>query len=422
MKKRRSKTATPFKFQPFSVKQKKLLTWWMPQSPYRDYDIVVADGAVRSGKTVAEITSFMMWSLSTFENEAFIVAAKSMGALKRNVLQPMFKILSAKGIDYTYNRSAEDPHIVVGTNVYYLFGANNEKSQDTLQGLTAAGAYADEIALFPKSFVDQMLARCSVEGAKVFVNCNPQGPYHWFKQEFIDQAKSKRVLYLHFTMDDNLSLSERVKERYRRMFTGVFFKRYILGLWVLAEGLIYDMFSDKHRVATVDRPYIEYYVSCDYGTQNPMAFGLWGKHAGTWYKVKEYHYSGREQARQKDNEEYYDDLVDFVGPLNVKGLIVDPSAASWIATIRKKGRFRVVKAKNDVLEGIQNVATALSQGLILYNDCCMETFREYGSYVWNAKAGERGQDEPLKLNDHHMDGDRYFVNTVLFRKAGVSFD
>jgi PBSX family phage terminase large subunit len=417
MKKRKINTTTAFKFQPFSVKQKKLLSWWTSKSPYNDYDMVIADGAVRSGKTVAEIDSFMMWSLSTFEDESFILAARSMGALKRNVLLPMFKILTAKEIPYIYHRSAEDPHVQVGTNRYYLFGANNEKSQDTLAGLTAAGAYADEIALFPKSFVDQMIARCSIDGAKVFANCNPQGPYHWFKLDYIDKAEEKRILYLHFTMDDNLSLSQRVKERYRRMFSGVFFRRYILGLWVMAEGVIFDMFTDKHKVETVDRAYTDYYVSCDYGTQNPMTYGLWGKFQGKWYKVKEYHYSGRDTGKQKDNEEYYKDLDRFIGDIQVNGVIVDPSAASFIATIRKHGKFRIVKAKNDVITGIQNMATALSQNMIAYNDCCTETFREFFSYIWDPRAADRGEDAPLKLNDHHMDGDRYFINTILFRKS-----
>lgn len=417
MKKRKNSTDA-FKWAPFSTKQKKLLTWWTPNSPYRDYDMVIADGAVRSGKTVAELDSFMMWSLSTFEDEGFILAAKSMGALKRNVLMPLFKILTAKGIEYLYHRSAEDPHIQIGTNRYYLFGANNEKSQDTLQGMTAAGAYADEIALFPQSFVEQMIARCSVDGAKVFANCNPQGPYHWFKLQYIEKAKEKRILYLHFTMDDNLSLSEKIKEKYKRMFTGIFFKRYILGLWVLAEGVIYDMFGDRNKVLTVGRAYTQFYVSCDYGTQNPMALGLWGLYDGKWYKVKEYHYSGREQLQQKDNEEYYADLVAFVDKLPVTAIIIDPSAASFIATIRKHGAFSVKRAKNDVIPGIQNVATALAKDMIRYNDCCVETFREYSSYIWNKKAAERGLDEPLKQNDHHMDGDRYFVQTIVFGSGG----
>src|SRR5690606_9367800 len=333
-----------FEWQPFSHKQKKVLTWWLPESPYHDYDMIICDGSIRSGKTIAEIDAYITWSQYNFENQNFILAGKSIGALKRNVLKPMFQMLAAKGIPYRYNRS--ENFIVIGNNTYYCFGANNEASQDVLQGLTAAGAYADEVALFPQSFVEQMIGRCSVEGSKIWMNCNPEGPYHFIKTDYIDKAEEKKILRLHFTLDDNPTLSEQIKERYRRMFTGVFYQRYILGLWVMAEGIIYDMFDrSKHVVPTVDRPYTQYYVSIDYGTQNPTTFGLWGLYNGIWYKVKEYHYEGRAEARQKTDEDYYQDLVEFVGNLPIRSLIIDPSAASFIALVRQKGRFHVRKAK-----------------------------------------------------------------------------
>ena len=395
------KKTKAFEFKPFSPKQKKLLYWWEDGSPNKDKDIVIADGAIRSGKTIAMICSFLRWSMKNFEGESFILAGKSIGALKRNVLKPMFQILGAWGIKYEYNRS--EHFIIIGTNTYYCFGANNEASQDVLQGLTAAGALADEGALFPQSFTDQMIGRCSVDGAKIFINCNPRGPYHYMKIEFIDKRWEKQIYYLHFIMDDNLSLSEKVKQRFRRMFSGVFFKRYILGLWVMAEGIIYDMFDeDRHKVPATDRAYTEYYVSGDYG--------------------KEYYYSGKDKGKQKTDEEYYQDLEKFIGDIKIKAVIVDPSAASFIATIKKHRKFRVKKANNDVLEGIRNVATALSNELINYNDCCLNTFREFFSYVWDVKAAERGEDKPAKQNDHCLDADRYFINTILFHKPGVSFE
>lgn len=410
IKKRKNKA---FSFKPFSPKQLKLLWWWKEGSPYKEYDMVIADGAIRSGKTIAMICSFLQWSQENFKGESFIIAGKSIGALKRNVINPMVQILTAWGWKYEYNRS--ENYIVIGWNTYYLFGANKENSQDTLQGLTAAGALADEVALFPQSFVDQMIGRCSVEGSKIFMNCNPGSPYHFVKTEIIDKKKEKRVYYLQFNMDDNLSLSENVKERYKRMFSGVFYKRYILGLWVMAEGVIYDMFNEKvHKVPTKEREYTKFYISIDYGTQNPTTFGLWGFFNGVWYKVKEYYYDGRKKGRQKTDEEYYEDLVEFAEGYKIIKLIIDPSAASFITLIRKKGKFSVKKAKNDVLKGIRNQATALTRGLIKYNDCCIETFREYASYVWDEKATERGEDKPLKQNDHCLDSDRYFVNTVIF--------
>lgn len=402
-----------FQFKPFSRKQQKVLMWWMKESPHYEKEMIIAEGAIRSGKTVSMIDSFLMWSISEHENQQFIIAGKSMGALKKNVLNPMFAILTAKGIPYRYNRS--DHFIEIGSNIYYCYGAPTEASQDVLQGLTAAGAYADEVALLPKSFVDQMLARCSVEGSRYFMNCNPEGPYHWFKTEFIDKAKEKNAYLLHFDMDDNLTLSERVKDRFKRMFSGVFYKRYILGLWVQAEGVIFDMFNeDRHVVPTIDRAYTDYKVACDYGTQNPTTFGLWGKYNRKWYKIKEYHYDGREMGKQKTAAEYSRDLRVFVGDLD-PDIILDPSATAFKVQLEEDG-FYVIDAINDVKNGIINMGTALIDELILYNDVCKETFREFSSYVWDPKAAKRGEDKPTKQNDHQMDADRYFVNTVLFQE------
>lgn len=394
----------------------KALTWWMPESPMKEKDAIIADGSVRAGKTVIMSFSYVAWGMETFDGENLGMSGKTIGALRRNVIQPLKRILKGRGYKVKDHRA--DNLLIISyrgkTNQFYLFGGKDESSQDLIQGITLAGMLFDEVALMPKSFVDQATARCSVEGAKLWFNCNPAGPYHWFKLEWLDQLEQKNALHLHFTMDDNVSLSAKVKERYRRMYSGVFFKRFILGLWVLAEGIIYDMFNEKdHSVPIEERDYKEFYVAIDYGTQNPTAFGLWGK-ADKWYKVKEYHYEGRKESRQKTDAEYYEDLESFIGDKSIKGIVIDPSAASLIALIRKKGKFKVIKAKNDVLDGIRNVATALTERLIAYNDCCKETFREYSSYIWDEKGAERGEDKPLKKNDHHMDSDRYFVNTILF--------
>lgn len=209
-------------------------------------DFVIADGAIRSGKTIAMIIGFLTWSQEMFSGESFILAGKTMGALKKNVIRPMLQMLEAWGWPYAYIRSGTDARIEIGTNTYYLYGANTEASQDALQGLTAAGAYADEAALFPQNFIDQMIGRCSVPGAKIWMNCNPENPHNYINEEFIKKAKKKKVYHLHFMMDDNLTLSPKVKERYRRTWLpgSVFYKRFILGLWVAADGLIYQQFAD----------------------------------------------------------------------------------------------------------------------------------------------------------------------------------
>lgn len=418
--KKQIKDGTFFKWEPLSKKQKKIFTWWMDDSPVKDCDGIIADGAIRSGKSLCMSTSFVMWALEAFEGKSFAICGKTIGSLRRNVVFWLKIVLKLRG--YKVHDSRTENLLVITyrdkTNFFYLFGGKDERSQDLIQGITLAGVLLDEVALMPESFVNQATGRCSIDGSKFWFNCNPSSPMHWFKINWIDKRKEKNILYLHFTMDDNLSLSERIKERYRSMYSGVFFKRYILGLWVIAEGLIYDMFDEKkHVVETKERTYRQYYVSCDYGTYNALSFGLWGEFEGIWYKVKEFYYDGRKTGRQKTDEEYYMDLLEFVGDLRIKGVIVDPSAASFITLIRKKGKYSVIKANNDVIDGIRNVATALIKGMIKYNDCCKDSFREFLSYMWDEKASERGEDKPLKQNDHTKDEERYFVNTILFKNS-----
>ncbi|WP_238884498.1 PBSX family phage terminase large subunit [Clostridium sp. YIM B02551] len=407
-----------FKFSPFSVKQLKVLNWWLPNSPVKDKDGIIADGSIRSGKTLSMSLSYVLWAMSTFENQSFGMCGKTIGSFRRNVLFWLKLMLKAR--KYKVDDLRADNLVIISkngvTNYFYIFGGKDERSQDLIQGITLAGVFFDEVALMPESFVNQATGRCSVDGSKYWFNCNPDGPYHWFKINWIDKKKEKNILYLHFTMDDNLSLSEEIKSRYKKMYSGVFYKRYILGLWVMAEGIIYDMFNEAvHKVANIFRAYTEYYVSIDYGTQNATVFILWGKCDGKWYAVKEYYYSGREEVKQKTDNKYYTDLEEFLGDIIPKEIIIDPSAASFIAVIREKGKYKVRKANNDVDDGIRNVSRALSLGLIFFNNCCEMIFREFFSYIWDEKASRTGKDKPVKENDHAMDAIRYFVNTILFK-------
>jgi PBSX family phage terminase large subunit len=415
MSRKRNKNAA-FKFKPFSKKQKKLLTWWSDNSPHKDKDMIIADGSIRSGKTVAMIDSFTNWSLDTYSNENFIISGKSMGALDRNVINPWKQMLIAKGIKYNHVRS-DDPRMEIGTNIYYLFGANNKSSQDTLQGLTAAGALADESALFPENFVSQMIGRCSIEDSKIFMNCNPQGPYHFMKDEYINKAAEKQILHLHFLLKDNLTLSEKIKERYKRMFSGVFYKRYILGLWVLAEGIIYDMWrEDKHTIKYNQLPdqFDTFRITADYGTSNPTVFLLVGIKNGVRYIIDEYYWDSDEEGRQKTDAQYSNDMLDFINEYGygIQDIVVDPSAASFITQLKSDLDITITKANNDVVDGIRKVATYLNTGkLYVVKKNCPNTIKEFASYVWDEKAQEKGEDKPVKKNDHALDGIRYEINT-----------
>ena len=372
--------------------------------------MVIADGSIRSGKTIACICSFLTWSMENYQGQAFILAGKTIGALKKNVVRPMLQILTAWGLTYDYVRSGEQ-YIEVGSNIYYLYDAHNEASQDKLQGLTAAGAYADEAALFPRNFVEQMIGRCSEDGAKVWMNCNPGSPNHYLLVEYIQKAKEKKIYHLHFMLEDNLTLSPATRERYRRMYTGIFYKRYILGLWCLAEGLVYDFDSVRHTTSDIPESG-RYFISVDYGTQNPFSAGLWCYDGKRAVRIREYYHDGRGTGRQMTDEEYYTELEKLAGDLLIERVTVDPSAASFITVIRKHGRFTVRRARNDVLDGIRRTAEMLRTGRILIHKDCADTIREFGLYVWDEKATD---DRPIKANDHAMDDIRYFCNTIMTR-------
>ena len=408
-----------FKFKPFSIKQKKVLTWWIPESPVSDKDGIIADGSIRSGKTVSMALSFVMWAMESFQEQNFAMCGKTIGSFRRNVLMVLKLMLASRGYKVKDHRADNflEIHFKGNVNYFYIFGGKDERSQDLIQGITLAGLLCDEVALMPESFVNQATGRCSVDGSKFWFNCNPDGPYHWFKTGWIDKAAEKNLLYLHFTMDDNLSLTEKIKKRYASLYSGVFFQRYILGLWVVAEGIIYDMFSEeKHVVDNIaTNAAAKYYVSCDYGTQNATVFLMWESGSdGKWYCSDEYYYSGRDETTQKTDNSYAEDLAAFIGDRKVEAVIIDPSAASFIALLRERG-FKVRKARNDVLDGIRFTGTQLNVGKIAFLRKCTNTIKEFGSYIWDAKACERGEDKPIKQHDHAMDAVRYFCFTVIHK-------
>ena len=407
----------PFRFKPFSRKQKQVLTWWLPESGVSHAEGIIADGAIRSGKTVCMVLAFVQWSMATFNEENFGMCGKTVGSFRRNVISVLKKMLTARGYEYSDKRSENLIVITRGdvTNYYYIFGGKDESSQDLIQGITLAGVLLDEVALMPRSFVEQATGRCSVTGSKFWFNCNPAGPEHWFKKEWIDKREEKGMLCLHFTMEDNLSLGEKIKARYRALDSGVFYRRFILGEWCMAEGLIYQFDPDAHIAKELPEDGW-WYISCDYGTMNPFSAGLWCVNNGRAVRVAEYYYSGRGSSRMKTDEEYYQELEKLAGDRVIQSIVVDPSAASFIATIRQHGRFSVRKAKNDVLPGVRLTASMLQAGVIKIGADCKDAIREFGLYRWE----EKGEvDKPVKENDHAMDDIRYFCATIMRRDSAA---
>ncbi len=401
-------------FKPFSPKQMQVLTWWCDGSGSENKDAIICDGAVRSGKTVCMSVSFIAWAFYRFSGESFAMCGKTISSLKRNVITPLVPILESLGFESELKVTKNLLEVSRGgkTNFFYLFGGRDESSAALIQGMTLAGVLFDEVALMPRSFTEQAIARCSVEGSKFWFNCNPEHPHHWFYEQWIKKSKQKNALSLHFTMEDNPALSPEIVARYKSLYTGAFYERFVEGKWVAAEGLVYPMFGKKCIKPAPDS-FTEYYVSCDYGTANPCSMGLWGKSGERWYRIKEYYHNSRLAKKQKTDEEYYSELKRLTNAVKIKAVIVDPSALSFIECIRRHGEYRVIPAKNEVVNGIRRVSNVLAQGKILICPECEDIIREFSLYRWDEKAGK---DVPKKENDHAMDDMRYFVSTVLGEK------
>ncbi len=400
------------KFERFSPKQLQVLSWWAPSSPTAGRDAIICDGAVRSGKTLCMFVSFILWSMSNFSGSSFAICGRTVSSVKRNIISPLLPLVKEFGFNYCYSPSKSTLTVSSGgtTNTYYLFGGKDESSAALIQGMTLSGVMLDEVALMPRSFVEQSLARCSVSGSRFWFNCNPSNPAHWFYNEWIKKHKEKNALYLHFKMSENPSLSQKMLKRYESLYSGVFYERFVLGRWVAAEGLVYPMFGE-HCVAAAPKNFSAYYISCDYGTVNPSSFGLWGKSDGRWYRIREYYYDSKKEGLQRTDEEHYEALVSLAGGRKISAVICDPSAASFIACIKRHGIFTVFKAKNDVIDGIRRVSDALKSGSIKICPACADALREFALYRWNDSGAS---DSVKKENDHAMDDIRYFVSTVLF--------
>ncbi len=362
------------------------------------------------------VVGFFLWSMARFDGEVFGICGRTIGALRRNIITNLHGWL---GDILDIREYRTDNKLVVTNangqqNTYYLFGGQDESAYKLIQGITLAGVLLDEAALMPRSFVEQACARCSVAGSKLWFNCNPQGPQHWLYKQWIQKAAEKNLLHLHFTMEDNPALDPVVRQRYERLYNGVFYRRYILGQWCMAEGLVYDFDPQKHLCDQLPKTG-RYYISVDYGTRNPFSAGLWCVAEGKAVRIREYYHNGRDSGVMKTDEEYYRAVEQLAGTLPVECIVVDPSAASFIATIRHYGRFSVRRALNDVLPGIRLVAALLKAGVLQFHPCCQDTIREFGLYRWEKDGTDRVQ----KTDDHTMDDIRYFCTTVLRRDREI---
>lgn len=357
--------------------------------------------------------------MGQFNDTSFAICGKTVTSLRRNIITPLLPVLTELGFQCREYVSKGMVSIEFGhaKNRFYLFGGKDESSAPLIQGLTLGGVMLDEVALMPRSFVEQAVARCSVTGSKLWFNCNPENPLHWFHSEWILKAKEKNCLYLHFTMEDNPSLSKKIIERYKNLYSGAFYERFIEGKWVAQDGLVYPFFSKTLNLCEAIPECDKFYISCDYGTVNPFSLGLWGRHGNEWYRIDEYYWDSRREGSQKTDEEYYEELVKLAGNRPIETVIIDPSAVSFIECIKRHGLYRTIKAKNDVANGIRLVSQHIKNGNIKIASCCNDILREFSLYRWDTDST---RDVPKKENDHAMDDMRYFVATVLARECGDS--
>lgn len=389
-----------------------------------DWFIALLHGAKRSGKTKINNDLFLfelrrvrkIADREGVKEPMYILAGVSSATIQKNVLQELYNTYN---IEPKYDKHGNFK--LFGVKVVQAY-TGNIGGLGAIRGMTAYGAYINEASLSVRSVFGEIVSRCSGTGARILADTNPDNPEHWLKKDYIDQAgKNPNILEFRFILDDNMFLSERYRENIKEATPmGVFYDRDILGLWVLAEGAIYQDFDKKTMV--IDLPeetrFKQNYVSIDYGTQNATVFKLWGNPTAYdfWYCRDEYYYSGRESRQQKTDSEYADDLEKFyqergLDKRRVK-VILDPSAASFKAEILKRG-FQVKPAKNNVINGIRCVASNMKSGNIKWSPKCVHTIKEFNLYVWDEAAANRGEDAPIKENDHCMDADRYFVYTVI---------
>lgn len=388
----------------FTAKQRELMRLWQKGQLKR---INILEGSVSSGKTWVSLILWAFWVAEMPKDGLYLMCAKSMTTLKRNCLILLQELVGANNFDYS---PSTKEGTLFGRRII-LEGANDIRSESKIRGVTLQGAYCDELTQFPEDFFAMLLSRLRLPGAKLIATTNPDRPSHWLKEEYIDRAEDLDLLDVKFTIDDNTMLPADYIEAIKREYTGIYYERFILGLWTLAQGLIYPMYQEAMEQVPKGEPE-RVILSIDYGTQNAFAAGLWEKHGSVWYMSREYYYSGRDTGQLKTDDDYANDLDrEFadVKPGERIRTIIDPSAASFIALLRKRGRYSVLPADNAVSDGIRETATAMKTGKIKISPDCVNWKKEVQGYVWDEKSGE---DKPLKIQDHSMDQMRYFVKTL----------
>lgn len=373
----------------------------------------VKTGATGSGKSFVDMAVTIPKRIVASRGEGLLVMmGNTRGTLDRNILEPMREIWPG----CVGNIRSDNTVLMFGKRVYAL-GADNKKHIARIQGATFEYVYGDEVTTWDEGVFQMLKSRLRCQHSHFDGTCNPDNPGHWFKSFLDSDADIYQQAYV---IEDGVLPTE-VVEQLKKEYAGtIYYDRFILGLWAAATGVIYPMYQDA--IAAPEDAATRYVLSLDYGTQNAFSAGLWGQHGAVWYREREYYYSGRDTGMQKTDEEYAQALDEFtkgIGDPNDKlRVIIDPSAASFIALLRKRGKYRVIPADNAVADGIRETATAMQLGKIKISPLCENWKREVQGYVWDDSVSE---DKPVKVNDHAMDDTRYFVKTLKIAKPKTEY-
>jgi len=375
----------------------------------------IAHGSVRSGKTVGLNLKFIeeIGETGKVKGAHHIMIGRTERTLAGNVLDPIQDYLGKRNFNYS-----------TGTHMAYMFGvpiqlygASDIRAEGKIRGLTGCKALGDEMTIWPKGFMNMLMTRLSVEDSRFHGSTNPDSPYHEIKTNYIDKAGVNDLKEFHFALEDNPFLPKKYVQNLKKEFSGLFYKRFIMGEWVLAEGSIFDFFEEKEPYVFKKGklPKAKWYTAgIDYGTSNAFVCVLVGHNPDatpSCWAEKEYYYSGRDSNKQKTDLEYCEDLKEFFGEIRPRKIIVDPSATSFKVQASRSGLMGITDADNDVLNGIATHSRMLKNGDFSVSDECGNSIREYMSYVWDEKAQDKGEDKPKKQNDHAMDAIRYALHT-----------
>lgn len=374
--------------------------------------INIWEGAVRSGKTYISLWRFIK-ELTYGPSGEYCIICRTYDSFKRNVLPQLVRMIGTDAKYYSGRRE-----MVIWGKTVHIIGADDERAESKIRGPTFMGAYVDELTIIPESVFKMLVSRCAMGGAKIFGTTNPDSPYHWLKKDYL--TDNIDVKSWQFTLEDNPQLTKDEKEYLKRQYKGLWYKRFIEGLWVQAEGAIYDFFNENdHTLSHAPAMATAYFVGVDYGTTNPCSFILIGFNPGSFPNLwveDEYYFDSRSQQRQKTDAEYADDLRGFLQYRNPQAVYVDPSAASFRLELQRQGFNNIYEAKNEVIDGIRLVSTFLNAGTLKICRKCKNLIQEFTSYVWDTKAAMRGEEKPIKDNDHSLDALRYVMYSHFYNK------